>query len=181
MGFHRHWIFGPDGGPGPLKNEKATHTSEHAESSEVTKLLSNPQSAIRISLYISFPPPPSPLLVPQLPFVSAPIGDRLNWQVVSYLASSKVDHTYFRTVWGGVFGSLVISVNDAASSVLGEEAAGKGNKIKKIVPGRKGLMEEMRARESKHTGFRSEYWVMWIGTFTLSDIYWVWLEAQTLC
>lgn len=52
---------------------------------------------------------------------------------------------------------LVISVNDAASSVLGEEAAGKGNKINKIVPGRKGLMVEMRARESKHIGFRSEY------------------------
>ena len=55
------------------------------------------------------------------------------------------------------FGSLVISVNDAASSVLGEEAAGKGNKINKIVPGRKGLMVEMRARELKHIGFRSEH------------------------
>lgn len=78
--------------------------------------------------------------------LSAPAGDRLYWQIVSYLASSKVDHSHLRTVLGGVFGSLVISFNDTASWVSGEETAGKGNEIKKIVPGRKGLMKEMGAK-----------------------------------
>ena len=50
---------------------------------------------------------------------------------------------------GGAFACLAISFSDTASEISGREAAGEGNKIKKIVPRRKGSPRERGAKGGK--------------------------------